>query len=67
MIPRMVNTVSSNYTAYNPQPTRGSEGQQQFVFSALAVGDTRILISSVSNTVPTDTHSIYYDVHIQPK
>jgi hypothetical protein len=25
------------------------------------------LISSVNNAVPTDTHSIYYDVHIQPK
>lgn len=64
--PTMVNTVSENYTVYNP-PTRGSEGQQQFIFTALAAGDTRILISSVNNTVPTDTRSIYYDVHIQPK
>jgi hypothetical protein len=64
--PAKVNAVSNSYTAYNP-PARGSEGQQQFVFSALAVGDTRILISSVSTTVPTDTRSVYYDLHIQPK
>jgi hypothetical protein len=64
--PRMVSTVSNSYSVYNP-PARGSEGQQQFVFTALKVGDTRILMANVDKTVPTNTHNIYYDVHIQPK
>ena len=64
---RYIMPVSNSYTAYNPQPSRGTEGQQQFIFQALQVGDTRILMSSVNKTIATDTHSIYYDVHIQPK
>jgi hypothetical protein len=63
--PTMVSYVSSNYTVYNP-PVRGSDGQQQFTFQAIAAGDTRILVSNVNRNLPADSHPVFYDIHIQP-
>jgi hypothetical protein len=64
--PAMVSVFSSTYSAYNPS-VRGSEGQQAFVFNAIQAGDTRILISNASDSVPSNSFGVYYDVHIQPK
>jgi hypothetical protein len=61
----MVSYVSSNFQAYNP-PVRGSDGQQQFIFQALKVGDTRILVSNVNQKMPLESHPVFYDIHIQP-
>lgn len=62
----MVSYVSSNYIPKNPL-TRGVDGQQQFTFKPLKVGDTRILVSNVNEQKPTQFDSIIYDIHIKQR
>jgi Chagasin family peptidase inhibitor I42 len=60
----MVSYVGANYISKNPL-TRGVDGQEQFTFKPLKVGDTRILVSDINDQTPTQFESIIYDVHIK--
>lgn len=60
----MLSLVSSDYQAYGPPP-RGSDGQQQFTFQPLKGGNTRILVSNVTEQNPTQFDSIIYDINIK--
>jgi hypothetical protein len=62
----MVSYVSANYVSKNPL-TRGVDGQQQFTFKPLKVGDTRVVVSNVNDQTPTQFESIIYDIHVKPR
>jgi predicted secreted protein len=64
--PASVQLISSSYTAYNP-PTRGVNGQEQFVFQALQAGSTKVMVSHYNVDTPTDAQSFYYSIHILAK
>jgi predicted secreted protein len=60
----MLSLVSSDYQAYGPPP-RGSDGQQQFTFQPLKGGNTRILVSNVTEQNPTKFDSVIYDINVK--